>query len=83
MMEDVARVDGGAALLLVAEHEVYPVVQAVRHVVALQRGAVRADELARVAARPRRQHHVAQRHARLLVAWLTMMHNFKCQLVSN
>lgn len=59
MVEHVAGVDSRRALLLVAEHEVDPVVQAVGHVVGLQGCAVRADELARVSAGPGREHHVA------------------------
>lgn len=69
MVEHVAGVDGGLPLLLVSEHQVDPVVQAVRHVVGLQRRAVHADELARVAARPRREHHVAQCYPGLFEPW--------------
>lgn len=69
MVEDVAGVVRGLSGLLVPEDEVDPVVQAVRHVVALQRRAVPADKLARVAPRPWREYYVAQGHARLLATW--------------
>lgn len=58
MVEDVARFYSRLSLLLIAEDEVYPVVQPVRHEVGLERRSVQADELSRVGSRPRRQHHV-------------------------
>lgn len=59
VVEHVAGVDGGLALLLVAEDQVDPVVQPVGHVVRLERRAVKANELAWVTAGPWGEDHVA------------------------
>lgn len=65
MMEHIVSIDGRLSLLFVAKHEVDPMVQSVRHVIRLQGCAVEADELSRVAARPRGQDYVAESHAGL------------------
>ena len=57
-MVHVDGVVGGAAALLVAEYEVDPVVEAARHVVALERLAHHVHEEARLVATPGGQHHV-------------------------
>mmetsp|Transcript_32287 Transcript_32287/g.79275 ORF Transcript_32287/g.79275 Transcript_32287/m.79275 type:complete len:400 (+) Transcript_32287:1181-2380(+) len=58
IVEDVARLLRVLAPLLVPKYQVDPLVQVVRHVIALQGGARLAHKLPRVALGPRRQHHV-------------------------
>lgn len=54
MMEYIASIHRRLPLLLVPEHQVYPVVQPMRYEVGLERGAMEADKLARVASSPGR-----------------------------
>ena len=68
VVEDVDGLEGGLALLFEAEDEVDPLVEMRRDEVALQRLAVSADELARIALGPRRQQNVVQRGAALFHA---------------
>ena len=65
-VEDVAVRQHRRAALLVPEDEVDPLVQVVRHVLALQRVAHHLHELLGRRVRPRRQHHVRQHLVRQL-----------------
>ena len=68
VVKDVDGLEGGLALLFEAEDEVDPLVEMRRDEVALQRLAVSADELARIAFGPRRQENVVQRGPALFYA---------------
>jgi len=82
MVENVGSFHSCGPLLLVAEDEVDPVVQAGRHDVALQRGAMHPNEFARVFLGPWREDHVAELDAVLFATWTHKNIRLECSFLA-
>lgn len=68
MVKHINGLDGRRAVLFAAEYQVDPLMKMLRHVVALQRESVHANELARILLRPWWKNNIAELNAALLGA---------------